>query len=65
MAQAALLSVVEPAVSLAMARFPFLQVPGAEGLRQDLVHALHAPDPEGTVDEIKTRYEARLKEIFR
>ena len=29
-----------------------------------LVHALHCPDPEGTVDEIKTRYEARLKEIF-
>ena len=30
-----------------------------------LVHALHAPDPAATVDEIKTRYEARLKEIFR
>lgn len=30
-----------------------------------LVHALHCPDPAGTVDEIKTRYEARLKEIFR
>jgi len=30
-----------------------------------LVHALHCPDPAATVDEIKTRYEARLKEIFR
>ena len=30
-----------------------------------LVHALHCPDPTATVDEIKTRYEARLKEIFR
>jgi len=29
-----------------------------------LVHALHCPDPEGTVAEIKERYEARLKEIF-
>lgn len=29
-----------------------------------LVHALHCPDPPATVDEIKTRYEARLKEIF-
>jgi len=30
-----------------------------------LVHALHCPDPAAMVDEIKTRYEARLKEIFR
>ena len=30
-----------------------------------LVHSLHCPDPAGTIDEIKTRYEARLKEIFR
>ena len=30
-----------------------------------LVHALHCPDPPAMVDEIKTRYEARLKEIFR
>ena len=30
-----------------------------------LVHALHCPDPAATTDEIKTRYEARLKEIFR
>lgn len=30
-----------------------------------LVHALHCPDPVATIDEIKTRYEARLKEIFR
>ncbi|SHM34145.1 multisubunit potassium/proton antiporter, PhaE subunit [Paracoccus solventivorans] len=29
-----------------------------------LVHALHCPDPESTIDEMKTRYEARLKEIF-
>ena len=29
-----------------------------------LVHALHCTDPQGTVDEMKTRYEARLKEIF-
>jgi multicomponent K+:H+ antiporter subunit E len=29
-----------------------------------LVHALHAPDPDAIRDEIKTRYESRLKRIF-
>jgi multicomponent K+:H+ antiporter subunit E len=29
-----------------------------------LVHALHAPDPDAVRDEIKSRYERRLKEIF-
>ena len=29
-----------------------------------LVHALHCPDPASSIDEMKTRYEARLKEIF-
>lgn len=29
-----------------------------------LVHCLHAPDPDAVLEEIKTRYEARLKEIF-
>ncbi|MFH1807043.1 MAG: Na+/H+ antiporter subunit E [Pseudomonadota bacterium] len=29
-----------------------------------LVHCLHAPDPQGVVDDIKSRYERRLKEIF-
>lgn len=29
-----------------------------------LVHALHAPDPEAVRDDIKARYEARLKRIF-
>lgn len=29
-----------------------------------LVHCLDAPDPDAIRDEIKTRYEARLKEIF-
>jgi multicomponent K+:H+ antiporter subunit E len=29
-----------------------------------LVHCLHAPDPEAVRDEIKQRYERRLKEIF-
>lgn len=29
-----------------------------------LVHCLHAPDPDGVRDDIKSRYEARLKEIF-
>lgn len=29
-----------------------------------LVHCLHAPDPPAVLDEIKTRYEARLQEIF-
>jgi multicomponent K+:H+ antiporter subunit E len=32
--------------------------------RAILVHCLHAPDPAGTVDQIKARYESRLKEIF-
>ncbi len=29
-----------------------------------LIHALHAPDPQATINEIKSRYEARLKRIF-
>ncbi len=29
-----------------------------------LIHALHAPDPDAVCDQIKTRYEARLKRIF-
>ena len=29
-----------------------------------LVHALHAPDPDAVRDDIKHRYERRLKEIF-
>jgi multicomponent K+:H+ antiporter subunit E len=29
-----------------------------------LVHCLHAPDPIAVRDDIKARYEARLKEIF-
>ncbi len=29
-----------------------------------LVHCLDAPDPDAVRDEIKSRYEARLKEIF-
>ena len=29
-----------------------------------LVHALHAPDPDSVRDEIKARYEARLRRIF-
>lgn len=29
-----------------------------------LVHCLHAPDPDAVRDQIKARYESRLKEIF-
>lgn len=29
-----------------------------------LVHCLHAPDPKGVRDDIKARYETRLREIF-
>ena len=29
-----------------------------------LIHSLHAPDPDAVRDDIKTRYEARLKRIF-
>lgn len=29
-----------------------------------LIHALHAPDPDAIRDEIKSRYETRLKRIF-
>lgn len=29
-----------------------------------LVHCLHAPDPDAVRDDIKARYETRLKEIF-
>jgi multicomponent K+:H+ antiporter subunit E len=36
----------------------------SEDGRALLVHCLHAPDPDAVLDEIKTRYEARLKEIF-
>jgi len=36
----------------------------AEDGRSLRVHALHAPDPEATIADIKSRYEARLKRIF-
>ncbi len=29
-----------------------------------LIHSLHAPDPDAIRDEIKSRYESRLKRIF-
>jgi multicomponent K+:H+ antiporter subunit E len=29
-----------------------------------LIHSLHAPDPDAVRDDIKARYEARLKRIF-
>ncbi len=29
-----------------------------------LIHALHAPDPQATINDIKSRYEARLIRIF-
>lgn len=32
--------------------------------RSLLVHCLHAPDPDAVRDEIKSRYEARLKEFM-
>ncbi|MDP2086226.1 MAG: Na+/H+ antiporter subunit E [Gemmobacter sp.] len=32
--------------------------------RAILVHCLHAPDSQGVVNDIKARYESRLKEIF-
>ena len=32
--------------------------------RAILVHCLHAPDPDSIRDDIKNRYERRLKEIF-
>ncbi|MFI0395596.1 Na+/H+ antiporter subunit E [Paracoccus jiaweipingae] len=36
----------------------------SEDGRYLLVHCLHAPDPEAVLNDIKTRYEARLLEIF-
>lgn len=36
----------------------------AEDGRSLLVHCLHAPDPAGVAEDIKSRYERRLKEIF-
>lgn len=36
----------------------------AEGGGALLVHCLHAPDTDAVRDEIMTRYQARLKEIF-
>lgn len=36
----------------------------SEDGRELLVHCLHAPDPASVLDEIMTRYQARLKEIF-
>ncbi|MDO5706613.1 MAG: Na+/H+ antiporter subunit E [Paracoccus sp. (in: a-proteobacteria)] len=36
----------------------------SEDGRYLLVHCLHAPDPDGIRDDIKARYESRLKEIF-
>lgn len=36
----------------------------SEDGRYLLVHCLHAPDPEAVLNDINTRYEARLLEIF-
>ncbi|MDA8747459.1 Na+/H+ antiporter subunit E [Litoreibacter sp.] len=36
----------------------------SDGGHSLLVHALHTDDPDAVRDEIKQRYEARLKEIF-
>lgn len=36
----------------------------SDGGHSLLVHVLHTDDPDGVRDEIKTRYERRLKEIF-
>ncbi|MDO5632078.1 MAG: Na+/H+ antiporter subunit E [Paracoccus sp. (in: a-proteobacteria)] len=36
----------------------------SEDGRYLLVHCLHAPDPDSVRDDIKARYETRLKEIF-
>lgn len=36
----------------------------SEDGRSLLIHSLHAPDPDAIRDEIKSRYEARLKRIF-
>lgn len=36
----------------------------ADDGRAILVHCLHAPDPEAVRDDIKSRYERRLMEIF-
>lgn len=36
----------------------------SEDGRYLLVHCLHAPDPDSVLEDIKTRYEARLLEIF-
>lgn len=41
-----------------------LTVDLAQDGRALLVHALHAPDPDAVRDDIKMRYERRLKEIF-
>ncbi len=41
-----------------------LTVDIAADRRSLLVHSLHAPDPEAIRDQIKSRYEARLKRIF-
>lgn len=37
----------------------------SESGRSLLVHVLHTDDPDAIVSDIKTRYERRLKEIFR
>jgi len=36
----------------------------SDGGHSLLVHTLHTDDPDGVRDEIKQRYERRLKEIF-
>lgn len=41
-----------------------LSVDVAPDRRSLLVHALHMPDPDATVREIRQRYERRIREIF-
>lgn len=63
------LDVRDPVVASALAATVTL-TPGTVSVELDLeravlvVHALDAPDDEAVRSEIKTRYEARLKEVF-
>lgn len=61
---------LEDPAAIAMLAHTITLTPGtvsvdvAPDRRSLLVHALHMPDPEATVREIRHRYERRIREIF-
>ena len=58
-----MLRTLSPSPRTAIAAMSIILAMSACG-RVLLIHSLHAPDPDAIRDDIKSRYETRLKRIF-